>query len=82
MPSDSNSRLCHLSIPPRGRSAAYLWGLERRAPQALEQVIPYGRSVRVPARPGGLRIRRSMRWADLIDDREFPWRTTRAATVR
>ncbi len=22
-----------------------------------------------------------MRWADLVDDREFPWRTTRAATV-
>jgi hypothetical protein len=61
-----------------GRSAAYLWGLESKVPTTVELVVPQRRSV---AEPGGVRIRRSMRWDDLIDDRAYPWRTTLAATV-
>ncbi|QGN56675.1 hypothetical protein [Nostocoides sp. HKS02] len=61
-----------------GRSAAHLWGLERRAPSPVELVVPHRRFV---VAPDGVRIRRSRRWDDLVDDRAYPWRTTVAATV-
>ncbi len=61
-----------------GHSAAYLWGLERRAPTSIEVVVPWRRTV-VP--PEGTKVRRSMRWEDLIDDLAYPWRTTVPATV-
>src|SRR5689334_16595081 len=61
-----------------GRSAAFLWGLERRAPRSVELVVPWRRTV---ARPTGATVRRSMRWDDLVHDLEYPWRTTVAATV-
>jgi hypothetical protein len=61
-----------------GRSAAYLWGLERRAPATVELVVPKDRSVTAPGRTT---VRRSARWDDLVDDRAYPWRTTKVATV-
>lgn len=61
-----------------GRSAAYLWGLEPRPPAPIELVVPLRRSV---VAPGGVRVRRSSRWDDLVDDLAYPWRTTVAATV-
>lgn len=61
-----------------GRSAAHLWGLERRAPSPIELVVPHRRFLVAPA---GVRIRRSRRWDDLVDDLAYPWRTTVAATV-
>jgi hypothetical protein len=61
-----------------GRSAAFLWGLERRAPSSVELVVPWRRTV---ARPTDAMVRRSMRWDDLVHDREYPWRTTVPATV-
>ena len=62
----------------RGRSAAYLWGLERNPPEVVELVVSYARTI---APPEGVRIRRSMRWDGLVDDLAYPWRTTVAATV-
>ena len=61
-----------------GRSAAYLWGLEKTAPTTIELVVPQRRTV---VAPGGVRVRRSMRWDDLVDDLAYPWRTTVPATV-
>ena len=61
-----------------GRSAAHLWGLERRPPEVIELVVPYARTI---AEPEGVQIRRSMRWDGLVDDLAYPWRTTIAATV-
>ncbi len=61
-----------------GQSAAFLWGLQGRAPSEVELVVPYGRCVRVG---DGARVRRSMRWEDLVDERAWPWRTTIPATV-
>ncbi|MGO4343609.1 type IV toxin-antitoxin system AbiEi family antitoxin domain-containing protein [Pedococcus sp. 2YAF34] len=62
----------------RGRSAAFLWGLVAVAPPAVEVVVPQRRQVRTGP---GIRVRRSMRWDDLVDERAWPWRTTVAATV-
>jgi hypothetical protein len=62
----------------RGRSAAHLWGLERKPPEVVELVVPYSRTI---AEPEGVRIRRSLRWDGLVDDLAYPWRTTIAATV-
>lgn len=61
-----------------GDSAAYLWGIRSRAPRTIELVVPQRRTV---SRPAGATVRRSMRWETLVHDREFPWRTTAAATV-
>jgi hypothetical protein len=61
-----------------GHAAAHLWGLVPRAPRRLEVVIPYARALR--PRPG-MKVRRSMRWDDLVDERAWPWRTTLPATV-
>jgi len=61
-----------------GASAAYLWGLERQPPAVIELVVPYHRTV---AAPHGARVRRSMRWNDLVHEMAYPWRTTVAATV-
>ena len=61
-----------------GRSALYLWGLERRPPAVIEVVVPYERSI---ARGPGLRVRRSVRWEDLVDELAYPWRTSLPATV-
>jgi len=61
-----------------GRSALYLWGLETRPPEVVELVVPYGRAVAARA---SVRVRRSVRWEDLIDEMAFPWRTTLPATV-
>lgn len=61
-----------------GRSAAHLWGLEARPPSSLELVVPRARCVTPPEQAS---VRRSARWDDLIDDRAYPWRTTRPATV-
>jgi hypothetical protein len=61
-----------------GASAAYLWGLARQAPARLQLVVPQRRTVHPPP---GVTVRRSMRWADLVDDRAYPWRTSIPATV-
>lgn len=61
-----------------GRSAAFLWGLERKPPEVVQLVVPWRRTV---ARPTGAAVRRSMRWDDLLDDLHYPWRTTVPATV-
>lgn len=61
-----------------GDSAAYLWGLQPRAPRTIELVVPQRRTV---ARPVGATVRRSMRWDAVVHDRQFPWRTTAAVTV-
>ena len=61
-----------------GRSAAHLWGLTPRPPAPIELVVPLRRSVMAPE---GVRVRRSSRWDDLVDDLAYPWRTTVAATV-
>jgi hypothetical protein len=62
----------------RGRSAAFLWGILPLAPPLIEVVVPQRRQVRTGV---GIRVRRSMRWHDLVDERAWPWRTTVAATV-
>lgn len=61
-----------------GRSALYLWGLERRAPAVTEVVVPYERAVAPRPR---LKVRRSVRWEDLVDETAYPWRTTLPATL-
>ena len=61
-----------------GRSAAYLWGLQRNPPAVIELVVPNRRSV---ADPAGSTVRRSMRWDDLVHEVAYPWRTTVPATV-
>lgn len=61
-----------------GRSALYLWGLERKPPAVTEVVVPYERTV---ASGPGLKVRRSVRWEDLVHDTAYPWRTTLPATV-
>lgn len=61
-----------------GASAAYAWGLQPGPPPVVHLVIPQRRTV---ACPEGLRVRRSMRWDGLVDDRAFPWRTTMRTTV-
>jgi hypothetical protein len=61
-----------------GASAGYLWGLERRPPGRLELLVPNRRTVTAPR---GATVRRSMRWADLVDERAYPWRTSVPATV-
>lgn len=61
-----------------GRSAAYLWGLERNPPALIELVVPYRRAVTAP---DGASVRRSMRWDDLVHEMAYPWRTTVPATV-
>ncbi|SDP28149.1 Transcriptional regulator, AbiEi antitoxin, Type IV TA system [Pedococcus dokdonensis] len=61
-----------------GRSALYLWGLDRRPPKVSEIVVPYERSI---ASGPTVRVRRSVRWEDLVDDTAYPWRTTLPATV-
>lgn len=62
----------------RGRSAAYLWGLEPRPPVDIELVVPQRRRTRpVP----GVSVRRSMRWVGLVDDFADPARTTVPVTV-
>lgn len=61
-----------------GRSALYLWGLERTPPTVTEVVVPYERAI---ASGPTLRVRRSVRWEDLVDERAFPWRTTLPATL-
>jgi len=61
-----------------GQSAAYLWGLVSAAPTTIELVVPQRRNV---TGLDGVRIRRSMRWDNLVDERAYPWRTTLATTV-
>lgn len=61
-----------------GRSALYLWGLESRPPTVTEVVVPYERAI---ASGPTLRVRRSVRWEDLVDERAYPWRTTLPATL-
>ncbi|WP_344139223.1 type IV toxin-antitoxin system AbiEi family antitoxin domain-containing protein [Pedococcus bigeumensis] len=61
-----------------GRSAAYLWGIERTPPTVVEVVIP--ERCRVVA-PQGVRIRRAFRFDAVVHDLAYPWRTTAAATV-
>lgn len=61
-----------------GRSALYLWGLERRPPAVIEVVVPYERAI---ARGPSLTVRRSVRWEDLVDETAYPWRTTLPATL-
>jgi len=61
-----------------GRSAAYLWGLQSRAPTTVELVVPHTRCVAAPPKAT---VRRSARWDDLVDELAYPWRTTRPATV-
>ncbi|GAB3066120.1 type IV toxin-antitoxin system AbiEi family antitoxin domain-containing protein [Pedococcus soli] len=61
-----------------GRSAAHLWGVQPQPPPRLDLVVPY---TRCPRPIADVAVRRSMRWADLIDDRAWPWRTTLPATV-
>lgn len=62
----------------RGASAAFLWGLRQRPPERIHLVVPQRRSVRM-ADP--VKVRRSLRWDDLVDDLAYPWRTTLRATV-
>ncbi len=62
----------------RGRTAAHLWGLVQTPPDVVEVVVPQRRQVRVG---GPVRVKRSMRWDDLVDDRAYPWRTTVVSTV-
>jgi hypothetical protein len=73
---DSGARAADAALC--GRSAAYLWGLERTAPAGVQLVVPQRRTV-VP--PTGATVRRSMRWDDLVHDTAYPWRTTVPATV-
>lgn len=61
-----------------GAGAAHLWGLVREPPDVVEVVVPYRRTV---AAPDGVRVRRSLRWDDLVDEMAYPWRTTLPATV-
>ena len=61
-----------------GRSAHYLWGLERKPPVITEVVVPYERAVASGPR---LKVRRSVRWEDLVHDTAYPWRTTLPATL-
>ena len=61
-----------------GRSALYLWGLERKPPAITEVVVPYERAVAPRPR---LKVRRSVRWEDLVDETAYPWRTTLPATL-
>lgn len=70
----------------RGRSAGFFWGFERNAPADVDLVVPQRRSVRFGTKEkrDGLprvRIRRSMRWDNLVDDMAYPWRTTRPVTI-
>lgn len=60
-----------------GRSAGYLWGLVATPGPHVEIVVPQRRTVRLD----GVRVSRSMRWDGLIDERAYPWRTTRVATL-
>lgn len=62
----------------RGDSAAHWWGIRREPPDAVHLVVPERRR---PAEPDGAALRRSSRWATLVDDREYPWRTTLPVTV-
>ena len=62
-----------------GASAGHLWGLVPKPPERIEVVVPQRRSVRL--RHPGVRVRRSMRWDDLVHEMAYPWRTTVAATV-
>lgn len=61
-----------------GRSAAYLWGIERTPPALVELVVPERRRV---VAPQDVRVRRAFRFDAIVDDRAYPWRTTVAATV-
>jgi hypothetical protein len=61
-----------------GASAAYLWGLQRHPPAVVELVVPYRRTIAETRRT---RVRRSMRWDNLIHETAYPWRTTLPATV-
>ncbi|TPG19217.1 type IV toxin-antitoxin system AbiEi family antitoxin domain-containing protein [Pedococcus bigeumensis] len=61
-----------------GRSALYLWGLERKPPVVTEVVVPYERAI---ASGPTLMVRRSVRWEDLVDETAYPWRTTLPATL-
>lgn len=62
-----------------GESAARAWGQEVRRPRpGIALVVPVGRVV---AAGEGTTIRRVRKWEGLVDEHQFPWRTTRAATV-
>jgi hypothetical protein len=61
-----------------GRSALYIWGVERTPPAVTEVVVPYERAI---ASGPTLKVRRSVRWEDLVDETAYPWRTTLPATL-
>jgi hypothetical protein len=61
-----------------GRTAAFAWGLVTRAPEEVQVLVPERRRV---AEQPGVRIRRAFRFDRLVDERAYPWRTTRVATV-
>jgi hypothetical protein len=61
-----------------GRSALYLWGIERKPPTVTEVVVPYEQAI---ASGPTLKVRRSVRWEDLVDETAYPWRTTLPATL-
>lgn len=59
-------------------SAEYLWGLGSKEPRIIELAVPHAQQISsVP----GARIVRRRGLERLIDDREYPWRTTIPVTV-
>ena len=61
-----------------GESAEYLWGLARRAPRSIHLAVPHGQEM---APVPGATITRRRGLERLVDDMEFPWRTTIPVTV-
>ena len=60
-------------------SAARAWDLKVSRPMpGITVAVPVGREV-LP--PPGVRVRRVRKWSGLVDEHQFPWRTTRAATI-